>query len=156
MKIIAVLGMTETRLIGSKNGLPWHLPEDMKHFREITKGGVVLMGKNTYLSLPDAFRPLPGRRNIVLTRESIEGVECFATIDAALGFLKTEGTQDIFVIGGAQIYNAFFTQRLVDRVELTLIDGEFEGDIHVEEFRQGFHEVRREKREGLSFIVLER
>lgn len=72
MKIIAVLAMTESLLVGSQNGLPWHIPEDMKRFRELTMSSVVIMGRATYFSLPLQFRPLPGRRNIVLSHEPIE------------------------------------------------------------------------------------
>lgn len=91
MKITAVLAMTPELLIGARNGLPWHLPEDMKHFREITKGGTVIMGRNTYLSLPDAFRPLPGRRNIVLSKESpVSEVECFSDIETLMHALSKE------------------------------------------------------------------
>lgn len=71
MEIVAVLAMTESLLIGARQGLPWSLPEDMRHFREITNRGVVIMGRNTYLSLPERFRPLPGRRNIVLSMSPV-------------------------------------------------------------------------------------
>lgn len=110
MKIIAVLAMTDTLLIGSKNGLPWHLPEDMRHFKELTKGWVVVMGKTTYFSLPESFRPLPGRRNIVLTRTPIEGITCFDDIDTLVRTLSAEGVENIYIIGGAQIYDTFFAR----------------------------------------------
>lgn len=72
MKIIAILAMTDKGIIGHDNSLIWNIPEDMKHFRELTSGNVVIMGKNTYFSLPEKFRPLPNRRNIVFTHGSIE------------------------------------------------------------------------------------
>jgi dihydrofolate reductase len=90
MKIRAILAMDSHRLIGAKNGLPWHIPEDMKRFRLLTSGQIVIMGKNTYTSLPDGFRPLPNRRNIVISREGIDGVESFASIEACLDTLRIE------------------------------------------------------------------
>lgn len=82
--------MDESRLIGKSNGLPWHIPEDLKRFREFTTGGIVVMGKNTYFSLPEKVRPLPNRRNIVITRESIEGIECYPSIESCVESLKKE------------------------------------------------------------------
>lgn len=90
MEIIAVLAMTDSLLIGSKNGLPWHLPEDMKRFKELTTDGIVIMGKTTYFSLPPKFRPLPNRRNIVLSASAIEGVETFESIEVLLSSLEKE------------------------------------------------------------------
>ena len=75
MKITAILAMTEDRVIGRDNELAWHIPEDLAHFKNLTLGQVVIMGRNTFFSLPEKFRPLPGRRNVVLTREKIENVE---------------------------------------------------------------------------------
>jgi dihydrofolate reductase len=98
MKIRAILAMDSHRLIGAKNGLPWHIPEDMKRFRLLTSGRVVIMGKNTYTSLPDGFCPLPNRRNIVISREGIDGVESFASIEACLDVLRSDGVKEVFVI----------------------------------------------------------
>lgn len=78
--------------------LPWHIPEDMKHFRELTKNSVVIMGKNTYFSLPEKFRPLPGRRNIVFTRGSIYEVETVIDISELKHLLHGEERR-IFLIG---------------------------------------------------------
>ena len=154
MKIIAVLAMTDSLLIGAKNGLPWHLPEDMKHFRDITKWWIVIMGKTTYFSLPDAFRPLPGRRNIVLSRSLLEWVETFSDIRAMLEVLQNEWVERIFVIGGASVYDQFFEQDLVDEVELTLVEGQQYGDIFVQEFRNRFTRVAEKKSEGCTFYTL--
>lgn len=156
MLITAVLAMTDSLLIGASDHLPWHLPEDMKHFKEVTAGKTVIMGKNTYFSLPEKFRPLPGRRNVVLTRSAIEGVECFSDIGEMVAFLKNEGIAEACVIGGAQVYDAFFEKGLVDRVELTIVKGDYEGDIHVKEFRHGFREVKRETLESVNFVTLEK
>ena len=133
--------MDSSLLIGSKNGLPWHIPEDMKRFKEFTTGGIVVMGRNTYLSLPDKFRPLPNRRNIVITRTAIDGVECYSSIDLFIDAMQNETVEKVWLIGWASLYDQFFAHWLVDQVELTLLDGEHEWDIWVSEFRLDFYEV---------------
>jgi dihydrofolate reductase len=99
MQITAILAIDSSMLIGSKNGLPWHIPEDMKRFKEFTTGCIVVMGRNTYLSLPDKFRPLPNRRNIVITRTMIDGVECYSSIELFIGAMQKEKIEQIWLIG---------------------------------------------------------
>ncbi len=99
MQITAILAMDSSLLIGSKNGLPWHIPEDMKRFKEFTTGGIVVMGRNTYLSLPEKYRPLPNRRNIVITRTMIDGVECYSSIELFITFLQKENIDQVWLIG---------------------------------------------------------
>ncbi|HEX7307231.1 dihydrofolate reductase [Lentzea sp.] len=111
-------------VIGRDNAIPWHVPEDMRHFREITAGAAVLMGRRTWESLPPRFRPLPGRRNLVLSRTPQEGAETFDSLDVAL----QEVTGDLWVIGGSAVYAA--TLPFADRVEVTEIREEFEGDTY--------------------------
>ncbi len=155
MKIVAILAMDTSRLIGSKNGLPWHIPEDLKRFKEMTMWHAVVMGKNTYFSLPEKFRPLPNRRNIVLTRTPVEWIETYGSIDE---FLTEFWGQDItcFLIGGAQVYNQFFERKIVDSVELTLIDGIHYGDVYVDEFRSDFRESSKIEFSQWFFITLVR
>lgn len=124
MKITAILAMTEKRVIGRDNELAWHIPEDLAHFKNLTLGQVVIMGRNTFFSIPEKFRPLPGRRNIVLTREKIDNIECFSGISEMLRALENE-QRKIFVIGGASLYNQFFEKNLIDSVELTLLKNDF-------------------------------
>ena len=154
MKITAILAMDTSLLIGSKNGLPWHIPEDMKQFKEFTTGGIVVMGRNTYLSLPDKFRPLPNRRNIVITRTMIDGVECYSSIDLFIDAMQKETVEQIWLIGWASLYDQFFSRGLVDQVELTLLGGEYEWDIRVSEFRSDFHEVSSTEFSQGQFITL--
>ena len=99
MHITAILAMDNSRLIGSKNGLPWHIPEDMKRFKEFTTGSIVVMGRNTYLSLPDRFRPLPHRRNIVITRSTIDGVESYSSIETFISTMQSETVEQVWLIG---------------------------------------------------------
>ncbi|MEU7475873.1 dihydrofolate reductase [Lentzea sp. NPDC042327] len=111
-------------VIGRDNAIPWHVPEDMKRFRELTTGAAVLMGRRTWESLPPRFRPLPGRRNIVLSRTPQDGVETFADLGEALG--AVDG--DLWVIGGSAVYAAALP--FADRVEVTEIREIFEGDTY--------------------------
>ena len=113
--------------IGKNNELIWHEPEDMKHFRRVTMGCPVIMGRNTWDSLPTRFRPLPGRRNIVITRNpawAARGAETAASIEQALA-LSSDATR-MFVIGGAELYG--FALPLADELVLTEIDAELNGD----------------------------
>jgi dihydrofolate reductase len=109
-------------VIGRDGTMPWHVPEDMKHFREITAGAAVLMGRRTWESLPPRFRPLPGRRNLVLSRTPQDGAETFDDLGKALA--AVDG--DLWVIGGSAVYAA--TLPFADRVEVTEIRETFEGD----------------------------
>ncbi|ANZ43609.1 dihydrofolate reductase [Lentzea guizhouensis] len=115
------------RVIGRDNAIPWHVPEDMKRFRELTTGAAVLMGRRTWESLPPRFRPLPGRRNIVLSRTPQEGVETSDSLDEALK--SVDG--DLWVIGGSAVYAAALP--FADRIEVTEIRETFEGDTYAPE-----------------------
>ena len=114
-------------VIGRDGDLPWHLPSDMRHFRELTTGHAVIMGRRTWESIPPRFRPLPGRRNVVLTRrEGYEapGAEVFADLATALA--ACDG--DAFVIGGGQVYGDALP--LATRAIVTEIDADVEGDAY--------------------------
>lgn len=156
MKITAILAMDESLLIGKSNWLPWNIPEDFRRFRELTSWGVVVMGKNTYFSLPEKVRPLPNRRNIVITRNPIVGIECYPSIEIFLEAMKQDRLWDCFLIWGASLYDQFFDLRIVDRVELTLLSGTHEWDIFVHEFRHNFREVASTDFESWKFITLEK
>jgi dihydrofolate reductase len=129
--ITLIAAVAKNGVIGKANGLPWHLPEDLKHFKALTMGQVVVMGRKTWESLPERFRPLPGRRNIVVTRNAAyaaPGAEVAASLEDAVKKVGAGGTatDSLFVIGGAELYaHALpFAQRL----ELTEIDAEVDGD----------------------------
>ncbi|GAA1193104.1 dihydrofolate reductase [Pseudonocardia alaniniphila] len=111
-------------VIGRDGALPWHLPEDLKHFRSLTAGSTVLMGRRTWESLPPRFRPLPGRRNLVLSRTPQKGVETFPDPPQALAAVSG----DAWVIGGAAVYRAALP--FADRIVVTEIREFFEGDTH--------------------------
>jgi dihydrofolate reductase len=122
--IALVVAHAANRVIGRDGGLPWHLPSDMKHFRELTTGGTVVMGRKTYESIPERFRPLPGRRNVVLSRSrpDLPGAEVFASLPAALA----AAGEDCFVIGGGTTYAEALP--LAGRVHATEVAGDVDGD----------------------------
>jgi dihydrofolate reductase len=124
--------MAQSRVIGSGSTLPWHLPEDMKRFRQLTTGHPVIMGRKTYSSIGG---PLPNRTSIVVTRDEYrEGDGSFftRTISDALGLAKdSPGSKEIFIIGGGEIYKQ--TIDLVDKLYLTIIDKDIPGDTYFPE-----------------------
>jgi dihydrofolate reductase len=123
--ISLVVARAANGTIGLEGGLPWHLPSDMRRFRELTLGHTVLMGRRTFESIPAKYRPLPERRNLVLsTRAELElsGAEVFADLPGALRACGRE----CFVIGGGAVYEE--TLPLADRVYVTEIEQEIEGD----------------------------
>lgn len=127
MKLSLVAAVARGGVIGREGRVPWHLPEDMKRFRELTTGHAVVMGRKTWDSLPDRFRPLPGRRNIVVSRDPGwrgGGAERAASVEEALAQL--EGEQRVFIIGGAEIYAAALDR--ADELFLTEVDLDVEGD----------------------------
>jgi dihydrofolate reductase len=122
--ISVVVAYAANRVIGRDGDLPWHLPSDMRHFRELTTGGTVVMGRKTYASIPERFRPLPGRRNLVLSRSGFAaaGAESFASLPAALA----AAGGDCFVIGGGATYAEALP--LAARVYATEVEGDVDGD----------------------------
>jgi dihydrofolate reductase len=123
-----MIGMVWARstngVIGADGGMPWHVPEDLAHFKQVTGDATVLMGRRTWQSLPERFRPLPGRRNVVLTRDptwTADGAEVVHDLQAALDTDET-----VWVIGGGQVYDAALDA--ADHVSETLIDVDVPGD----------------------------
>ncbi|MBN6038298.1 dihydrofolate reductase [Amycolatopsis sp. 195334CR] len=119
-----IWAQSSTGVIGRDGTLPWHLPEDLKHFRAVTSGATVLMGRRTWESLPPRFRPLPGRRNLVLSSTPQAGAETFPDLAEALAAVSG----DVWVIGGAAVYRAALP--IADRVEVTEIQEPFDGDTY--------------------------
>lgn len=159
INIIVAIG-EGNRVIGDKGKLPWHIPEDLKRFRVLTTGHPIIMGKNTFLSIG---RVLPGRTNIVLTDrqwEAPEGVSVALSLDDALEKAKrSPGAEDIFVIGGGMVYRAALSH--ADRLFITLVSGNFQGDVFFPEYESLFSRViSRESRESdgyrYEFLVMEK
>jgi dihydrofolate reductase len=135
--IACIVAHSRNRVIGRDGDLPWHLPTDMKRFRELTSGGTVVMGRKTYESLPERFRPLPNRRNLVLSRDpgySAPGAEVFPDLASALA----AAGDDVFVIGGGATYAEALS--VADRVYATEIDADVDGDTFFPELA-GWREV---------------
>ena len=127
--IVSVIFASDCKgLIGKENGLPWHLPADLKHFRKLTTGHSILMGRKTYESIG---KPLPKRRNLVISRNPdyvAEGCEVFASLGAAVE--ACGGEEEIFIIGGVTIYRQAFESGIVNRIYHTQIHEEFDGDAY--------------------------
>lgn len=143
MRINLIYARARNGVIGSNNALPWHLPEDLAHFKRCTLGCPVIMGRKTWDSLPPRFRPLPGRVNVVLTRNeewNEIGTYRFSDMESALGFLNSH--DDIWVIGGAEVYRQALP--LAHRVVVTEIDADFDGDAFAPVLGPEWAEVHRE------------
>ena len=130
MIISIIAAMDRNRLIGNKNQLPWHLPADFAHFKSVTMGKPIIMGRKTFESIG---KPLPGRTNIVLSRNPdtrFEGVVCVSSFEDAVA--EVPEAEEIMIIGGSTIYEMLLPQ--TNRMYFTYVDGEFEGDAWFPEF----------------------
>ncbi|OIR25470.1 type 3 dihydrofolate reductase [Bathymodiolus thermophilus thioautotrophic gill symbiont] len=141
MRLSIIVAMDDKQLIGKNNALPWHLPADLGYFKKTTTGKTVLMGRKTYESIG---RPLPNRRNVIISRNAnfqADGCEVVASIGAALKLAKNDN--EVMIMGGASFYEQILPS--VDRLYITQIEGEFEGDAHFPAFdRNKFIETCRE------------
>ena len=153
MRLNLIYARAANGVIGKGNALPWHLPEDMAHFKRMTAGCPVVMGRKTWDSLPPQFRPLPGRRNIVLTRQAdwqADGAECAAGLPEAIALCAD--TPEVWVIGGAQIYAEAAPR--AQRAVVTEIGHDFEGDACAPSLGADWEETTRETHvaaDGLPF-----
>jgi len=140
--------MSENRVIGNDNGLPWHLSEDLKYFRRTTMGSCMIMGRNTWESIG---RALPGRTSIVITSNTefkAEGAEVVTSLQQAIEFAELvsekSGSTEAFIIGGAVLYQSALP--LVDTLHLTRVHAEVEGDTYLHEFDESnWQETSREE-----------
>ena len=133
MNINIIVAMTKDRVIGMKGKIPWNIPEDMKLFREHTTDNTVIMGKNTYFSIPNKFRPLPNRNNIVVstTMSKTKGIDVCTSLEEAIEKAKTY-KKDAFIIGGAQLYNA--TLPIATKMYISHIKEYYSGDTYFPQF----------------------
>ena len=138
-----IFARAENGVIGKDGVMPWHLPEDLAHFKHVTQGHPVIMGRRTWQSIPPRFRPLPGRRNIVLTRQPgwhAEGAETACDLPEAIGLCA--GAPQVWIIGGAQIYAQ--AEPLARIAEITEIHAPFAGDVHAPALGTDWRETARE------------
>ncbi len=160
MHIAAIVAMSENRVIGRHNQIPWRLPADLRHFKQVTMGKPILMGRKTYESLG---RALPGRSNIVITREThFHAPGCLIVNSIETALEAANYSEEVFVIGGAQLYQQMLPR--TQRLYLTIVHHVFEGDTYFPELNK--HEWREIERTdykadaeniySYSFITLEK
>lgn len=153
MRIVLIAAVAKNRVIGNDGVVPWDLPEDRRRFRRLTEGHVVLMGRHTFRSLR---RPLPLRRNVVLSHESLKGIESYASLEAAFERLKDEPL--VFVIGGGDVYRQTIDR--ADAMQLTLLDKPFPGDVEFPPYERQvgtvWKETLRERGAWWDFVDYER
>ena len=160
MKIGLIWAQARNRVIGKNGVMPWHLPEDLAHFKRVTLNHPVIMGRKTWDSIPPKFRPLPGRTNIVVTRQADwheKGAQRSSSLREALQ--QCENSNQVWVIGGAQIYAQALP--LADELVVTEIDAAFDGDAHAPAIGPDWREVARERIVAasglpLSFVIWHR
>jgi dihydrofolate reductase len=131
MRVSLIAAMARNRVIGRDNRVPWHLPPDLRRFKQLTLGHLLIVGRKTFESI--GCRPLPGRRMVVVTHQegyAAEGVRVVRSIDEALALGR--GDDEVFVAGGTEIYRQ--TLPVADRIHLTLIEEDFPGDAYFPEF----------------------
>jgi len=161
--VALIVAVAENGVIGRDGKLPWRIPEDMKWFKARTEGRPMIMGRKTWESLPR--RPLPGRTNIVVTRDAsykAEGAVVATSLAAALDVANGEAPEEIMVIGGAEIYRA--SMPFVRRIYLTSVHGEIEGDTYFpaldrddwNETIVGVYRSSETRPVGYSFIILDK
>lgn len=147
--ISIIVAMDTNRGIGKENSIPWHIPQDFKHFKEITMGHPIIMGRRTFESLG---RVLPGRAHIIIThnvenKTEVEGLVWVDSLESAIEVAKKQkGSNEVFVIGGGEIFKEAIEKSLVDKLYLTIIEGDYDADTFFPEY-SGFKLVKEENRE---------
>ena len=160
MRISIIAAMASNRVIGRDGKMPWHLPAELRHFKQLTLGKPIVMGRKTFESIG---RVLPGRRNIVITRErgwQFQGVDVMHNIDDALE--AAGNAQEIVIIGGAELYRQMLYR--VQRLYLTLIDADIEGDTYFPPFNweewqrvdKSYRPVDEKNAYAMEFLILDR
>lgn len=146
MEIIVIVAQAKNRAIGKDNQLLWHLPKDMQFFKSTTEGYAILTGRKNYFSIPEKFRPLKNRTNILLSRNTDlkeEGVVLVGSIEEGIAYAKQRGERKLFVIGGGQVYAQ--CMELADTLLVTEVDAHLEADTFFPEIdRSQWREVSRE------------
>jgi len=131
MNIAIIVAIDAKNGIGKENDLLWHLPEDMKFFKSQTSENIVVMGRKNYESIPEKFRPLPNRENVILTRNKdykAEGCLVFTSFQAILDHYNDEEDRTMFIIGGGEIYKQALEQDIIDEMYITHVKKSFDAD----------------------------
>lgn len=167
MIVTAIAAVADNGTIGREGDLPWHLPDDMAHFQRTTRGHHVITGRKNYESIPPKYRPLKDRVNLVVSRNpryEAPGAVVVGSLDEALRIAREAGETEAFLIGGGQIYREALEQGVVDKLDLTLVHADVDGDTLFPAFDPSdWNEVSRIRHEAdprhtyaFSFVVLER
>jgi dihydrofolate reductase len=153
LKLIAIAAVSLNRVIGKDGMVPWDIPEDLHRFMKLTSGHTVLMGRKSFESLG---KPLPNRRNVVLSSRSIQQVETYSSIDSALRALRDE--EEVYIIGGGEIFAKLLDR--VDMIRLTLVEQEMEGDTFFPPYedliKSKFRLIYEEQHQGFRYLDYER
>ena len=156
MNINMIFARSANGVIGLNGAMPWHLPEDLAHFKKLTMGSPVIMGRKTWDSIPAKFRPLPGRSNVVVTRQpewQAPGAQTAGSLQDALALCQA--ASEVWIIGGAQIYAQ--AEPLASRIEVTHIDKNYDGDAFAPQLGSQWkpgHQVNHVSSTGLSFTFI--
>ncbi len=144
MQVKLIVAMDEERGIGKNNDLMWHLPADMKFFKETTLGHIVVMGRKNWDSIPEKYRPLSGRENVVLTRNTdftLDSALVFNSLEDALAHFQHENERIVFIIGGGEIYNQALALNCVNEMFITHVEGRFGADTFFPTFNDNEWEI---------------
>jgi len=164
MKVSIIVAVAHDNVIGKDNDLVWHLPKDMKFFMDTTLNHYVIMGRRNYESIPEKYRPLKNRTNVVVTRKSdFQAPDCVVvnSIQAGIDAAKANGDKECFIIGGGQIYADSLENDMVDKMYITHIDQEFEGDTFFPSFNKNDWDLRvimehqKDEKNKYNFVVVE-
>jgi dihydrofolate reductase len=156
-RISIISAVAKDRAIGKNNQLLWNIPADLKRFKELTSGHPIIMGLNTFNSLPGV---LPNRTNIVLSPDPMEipGAVVVNSLEEALKVAEETGTDEVFIIGGGYVYSQ--TIGLADRLYLTIVDGDYEADVYFPDYSKFTKVISEEKSESngytFKYVTLER
>lgn len=158
MRVSIIAALSENRVIGKDNKLPWHIPEDLRWFKKVTAGHPLIMGRKTFDSIG---RPLPGRKNVIISRQrdyKVPEALVFHSLEDTIDKLKADREEEIFIIGGANIFKEALTY--TDRIYLTLIHKEFQGDVFFPEIPAGIFKKTFEERHlkplPFTFFIMDR
>ncbi len=161
MIVTAIVAAAENGVIGTGGELPWHLPDDMRFFQRTTSGHCVITGRKNYESIPEKYRPLRDRTNIVVTRSrsyTAPGAEVVHSLEEALALARKRKETEAFIIGGGQIYTEALDKELVDRIYLTTVHARIEGDTYFPRIERNWEEVwyeghPKDERHAYSFTI---
>ena len=167
MIISAIAAVADNGTIGINGDLPWHLPDDLKYFQQVTSGHHVITGRKNYESIPLKFRPLKDRVNLVVTRNSAyeaPGAVVIGSVQEGLDVAREAGEKEVFIIGGGEIFREAMTHIEVRRLYLTLVHADIAGDTHFPSIDLGdwqersrvHHPADERHAHSFSFVVLER